>query len=651
VVFLKEQTETKNGNEYTNYYFYHGNTYLGKAEDGLSQIQANIREELGETVDPEKIEQLQEEAKEKMEEEVEDDSGYEMSDHDYWKRREDLEGVGQKFVWENTEDEGVTVEIEYDGEYFNVFEKHGGFTEVEVADTLESEAEALRIANRHMEEIADKQRNNLRDSSVKNEVSDVEAEAPEIGDDFYHVRIRDPGEYDSVRVPDWASDVAGSVSKGSKVKMGKLGEDDWEVQSVMIDKSNVDRKKAKDLAERIAVKIDSSDNEMNDSGENSDFDYWKNIDPDDYSYYNTEKEVWKHEDRDSYLVITDRNSVRFDSELADTDQPLEEFDSFDSAVEFAESWMKKRDSPFNWRKLTGFSRLPRFRNDSLGYNLEIRSDTNSNVKIDKGGEKEYIAENETASGRRNIAEAYMLKNSGEGGDLSDSGSGLDSDRFIFEGDEFQDMIANSELVYQDWDEDSVANIDDREPLDPGDPEGQRVNDEILLSEELKNLERLSENHRAVAKKLDEELSIDKGRVKQPESIFKKLHEKYAEEVTDIVGVTVKTDSKAEVLEVADQLKSDYSLYPIGEERADENHYEEDGFYRAYHLIIEVEHEGESYPAEVQIKTEEQAKLHELAHEYYKRNEDMPELLEEKARQLESGEIDSVDVDELRKKLP
>jgi len=571
VVFLKEQTETKNGKEYTNYYFYHGNTYLGKAEEGLSTIQANIKDELGETVDPEKIEKLQEEAREKMETEVKDNSEDYMDldlDLDHWSRAKKRETSSHLAVWEFGKDRDVTVEIiEQDdgqeGKYYDVLERVGGYTEHEIATAvmdvekaIEEAERAMRTANDNKAQMADSD-NDLTEfeekvlskieevggerlaeiqlelladpyegdfhevantfgieetedniemiaketvKDMKNnsdvyglddyELSDIEAKPPEIGDEFYHVRVRDPSRYETERVPDWASDVAGSVSKGSKVKMGKLGQGDWEVQSVMIKKSNVDRKKAKDLAEEIAMKVDGSDSEMSDS---------------------------------------------------DTD--------------------------------------------------------------------------------------------------------------IFAGDEFADRIANSELIYQDWDEDSVANIDDRDPLSPGDPEAQRVNEEILLSEELKNIEELSENHREVYEMLKDEVDIHKGRVKQPESILKKLHEKYSEEVTDIIGVTIMADDKEEVMQVAQELKDRHALYPIGEERADENHYEDDEFYRAYHLIIEVEHDGEKYPAEVQIKTEEQAKLHELAHEYYKRNEDMPELLEEKARQLESGEIDSVNVDELKKKLP
>ena len=77
-------------------------------------------------------------------------------------------------------------------------------------------------------------------------------------EDFYHVRFRDPDEFDSVRTPDWAKSPAGSVVEGSEVRTGhKEGGDDWVIQSVLVPVSAVDdESEARDRATDIASKIE-----------------------------------------------------------------------------------------------------------------------------------------------------------------------------------------------------------------------------------------------------------------------------------------------------------------------------------------------------------------------------------------------------------
>jgi len=45
--------------------------------------------------------------------------------------------------------------------------------------------------------------------------SDVEE-----GDDYYHVRYRDPDQFDDIRTPDWADNPAESVVNGAEVRTG-----------------------------------------------------------------------------------------------------------------------------------------------------------------------------------------------------------------------------------------------------------------------------------------------------------------------------------------------------------------------------------------------------------------------------------------------
>lgn len=82
-----------------------------------------------------------------------------------------------------------------------------------------------------------------------------EIKTVELEDRYYHVRFRDPREFDVIRTPDWADHVSDSVSEGSEVRMGKeKGSDDWSVQSVLIKKS-VGEEKAREQAVKIVEKI------------------------------------------------------------------------------------------------------------------------------------------------------------------------------------------------------------------------------------------------------------------------------------------------------------------------------------------------------------------------------------------------------------
>lgn len=85
------------------------------------------------------------------------------------------------------------------------------------------------------------------------------AEAVEEGEDYYHVRYRDPDQFDEIRTPDWAANVAGSVSEGAEVRTGdEHGNEDWTVQSVLIPIENVsDEDEAADVAGDVVEKMES----------------------------------------------------------------------------------------------------------------------------------------------------------------------------------------------------------------------------------------------------------------------------------------------------------------------------------------------------------------------------------------------------------
>lgn len=84
-----------------------------------------------------------------------------------------------------------------------------------------------------------------------------DVETVEAGDEFFHVRFRDPDEFDEIRTPDWAANAARSISDGAEVRMGRREDgDDWVVQSVLVKKS-VGEEKAREQAEEIVAEIES----------------------------------------------------------------------------------------------------------------------------------------------------------------------------------------------------------------------------------------------------------------------------------------------------------------------------------------------------------------------------------------------------------
>lgn len=74
--------------------------------------------------------------------------------------------------------------------------------------------------------------------------------------EYFHVRFNDPGNFDEIRTPDWASNVAESVSSGSKIRMGHVSNgDEWSIQSVLIRK-HAGEEKARERALKIRDKLD-----------------------------------------------------------------------------------------------------------------------------------------------------------------------------------------------------------------------------------------------------------------------------------------------------------------------------------------------------------------------------------------------------------
>jgi len=86
-------------------------------------------------------------------------------------------------------------------------------------------------------------------------MTDIDAQTVEQGEDYYHVRYRDPDQFDEIRTPDWAA----SVVEGAEVRTGdEHGTENWTVQSVLVPVAKVsDGDKATARADRTIEKLES----------------------------------------------------------------------------------------------------------------------------------------------------------------------------------------------------------------------------------------------------------------------------------------------------------------------------------------------------------------------------------------------------------
>ena len=174
-------------------------------------------------------------------------------------------------------------------------------------------------------------------------------------------------------------------------------------------------------------------------------------------------------------------------------------------------------------------------------------------------------------------------------------------------------------IYKDYDKDGTVNIDDAFPLKS--EKNQKV-EQVELKETFDKLldvkSELDGIMKDAVKTLDEK--APKGadiyaRTKTPYSIIKKLVEKRMLDpdkgLTDMIGTTIAVDNQAQLEDVRDQI--DNGLLGKVLDRDDYYKTPKAG-YRAYHYIVEYK----GVPVEVQLKTKQQKKLHEISHEYYKK---------------------------------
>ena len=175
-------------------------------------------------------------------------------------------------------------------------------------------------------------------------------------------------------------------------------------------------------------------------------------------------------------------------------------------------------------------------------------------------------------------------------------------------------------VYGDYDKDGVVNIDDANPLDKN--KKGKVNNEIELKETFDKLlsvkAELDDIMYDAVDTLDEK--APKGadiyaRTKTPYSILKKLVEKRMLDpkkgLTDMIGTTIAVENQNELEQVRDDIDSGL----LGKVLDRDDFYKSpNAGYRAYHYIVEYK----GVPVEVQLKTKNMKKLHQVSHSAYKK---------------------------------
>ena len=173
-------------------------------------------------------------------------------------------------------------------------------------------------------------------------------------------------------------------------------------------------------------------------------------------------------------------------------------------------------------------------------------------------------------------------------------------------------------VFQDYDKDGRANIDDKDPLN------KKNQGHVEQVELRKSFEKLLDTKEKLDVVMDDVIGdMDKkapkdakiyARTKTPYSIIKKLIDKRMTDpkkgLTDLIGTTLVVANRDDLEKIRKTVESG----TFGEVIDFDDYYKNPlGGYTAYHYIVV----KNGMPVEIQVKTERVKKLNEISHEFYK----------------------------------
>ena len=177
---------------------------------------------------------------------------------------------------------------------------------------------------------------------------------------------------------------------------------------------------------------------------------------------------------------------------------------------------------------------------------------------------------------------------------------------------FKKNVTSRSYIYGDFDKDGTPNIDDKRPYDATE---KGTIEEILISDELKNIEGYREPFKdtteEIAKDLERQGYEIKHRVKTPYSIINKLRRKYLGKIEDIGGCLILIESKREAKKAGKYLERKYKILD-----KDDYYAKPKQGYEALHYTILFE----GKPHEIQVKTRKDYKKHLSWHKAYKKGE-------------------------------
>jgi len=173
------------------------------------------------------------------------------------------------------------------------------------------------------------------------------------------------------------------------------------------------------------------------------------------------------------------------------------------------------------------------------------------------------------------------------------------------------------FVFGDFDKDKTPNLDDKYPFNP---EKKEQVEEVMLTDELREINKHNVSHKGAAFRLIEKYKNSHKviyRIKAKASTIGKLRRKFIDKVLDVAAITIIAKSPDDIKHLRDDVKRSFKV--IKENDFYASPAKEHRYYKAIHLTVILD----GKPVEVQIKTKGHQALHKESHSKYKQYKPLP----------------------------